>query len=253
MEKDYNYYVNAISKLKPIKDNSSLHIISNEYLVEGDKIVTLDIGSDPCSLPEVITVNDKIELERPNLTEYIKIKPKFINAIKTKKYFEFLSNNIMWNEELTSLDNNEKVKINRKMAYVTDDIVEYKYAKLSFTGEKWNEILLEIKNKLEEETGFKFNSVLLNLYKDGKDEIKWHSDKEDSLGEKPVIACINLGATRKFWFRKRGSDNPKFYYIVNDGDLLIMGENCQRDYVHAILKESEVNESRVSLTFRYNY
>ncbi len=112
---------------------------------------------------------------------------------------------------------------------------------------------MTFKDKLEKEISAKFNSVLLNLYANGKDEIKWHSDKEESLGENPVIACLNIGAKRKFWFRKKETGSDKFFYEVENGDLLIMGENCQKNYLHAILKEPDVKESRISLTYRYNF
>ena len=64
---------------------------------------------------------------------------------------------------------------------------------------------------------------------------------------------MNLGATRKFWFRKKESGSEKFFYEVENGDLLIMGENCQKNYLHAILKEPEVKEPRISLTYRFNF
>lgn len=94
--------------------------------------------------------------------------------------------------------------------------------------------------------------MLLNLYENGKDEIRWHSDKEDQLGDEPVIACVNLGATRKFHFLEKETGNKKFYNVAN-GDLLIMGDQCQKKFLHAILKEKDVTEPRISLTYRKVY
>lgn len=175
----------------------------------------------------------------------------FLGREETSNLFDFLFNNIDWKEELT-VDDGSKVKIKRKMSYVYEKEIDYKYARLSFRGETWNEKLAELRDKLNNSgnTFVKFNSVLLNLYKNGKDEIKWHSDKEKELGENAVIACINLGATRKFWFREKGPDKEPFFITVKDGDLLIMDAGCQEEYLHAILKESEVTEPRISLTFR---
>jgi alkylated DNA repair dioxygenase AlkB len=177
------------------------------------------------------------------------VKGLFDKSI-TEVAFKELYENIKWNGELNSLITGEKVKINRKMAYVSDTETVYSYASFYFKGEVWNDTLLSLKNKLETDSKVKFNSVLLNLYENGKDVINWHSDKEDILVENPIIACINLGATRKFWFRKKEYGSVKFSYDVEDGDLLIMGENCQRDYLHAILKENYIKEPRISLTFR---
>lgn len=171
----------------------------------------------------------------------------FLKKEETSELFNSLYRNISWKDELTAIDGS-KVKIKRKMSYVYDTIVNYKYAKLSFYGETWIPELALLRDKLNNKYG-KFNSVLLNLYKNGKDEIKWHSDKEKELGENAVIACINLGATRKFWFLNKES-GEKSSVFVRDGDLLIMEAGFQEEYLHAILLEKEVKEPRISLTFR---
>jgi len=182
--------------------------------------------------------------------EDILIIRNFLDLNKTKDQFKSLVNEIAWHEELTSTLDGSKVKINRKMAYVSDIPTKYTYANLEFPGEVWNKTLIEIRDQVNKEMKLNFNSVLLNWYKDGKDEIKWHSDKEEIIGPNPIIACINLGATRKFWFRQKVFGSEKFFHNVNDGDLLIMGDNCQANYLHAILKEKEVLKPRISLTFR---
>lgn len=193
-----------------------------------------------------------VDIDSINKYWDIKVIKKYSDSFVTKETFTELSTSTIWHEELISLKDGTKVKINRKMAYISDDgEKDYTYAGLSFPGQSWHSnTLLAMCDRLRKDCSYGFNSVLLNLYKDGKDEIKWHSDKEECLGENPVIACINLGATRKFWFRKKEPMSEKFFYEVEDGDLLIMGENCQKNYLHAILKEKEVTEPRISLTFR---
>ena len=65
--------------------------------------------------------------------------------------------------------------------------------------------LLPIRARLQAEFGVDFNSVLANLYRDGRDRMGWHSDNERELGPQPVIASLSLGATRRFVFRHRSS------------------------------------------------
>lgn len=48
-----------------------------------------------------------------------------------------------------------------------------------------------------------FNSVLINLYRDGRDSVSWHSDDEFSLGIHPTIASVSLGEVRKFEMRRK--------------------------------------------------
>ncbi len=38
--------------------------------------------------------------------------------------------------------------------------------------------------------------------------------------------------------------------LMENGDLLIMLDNCQENWLHAILKEKEIKDPRISLTFR---
>lgn len=182
--------------------------------------------------------------------EKIELISGFLNTEISDKIFKYLEENIEWHDTLLS-ENDEPVKIKRKMAYVFHEVVDYKYANLKFKGTVWNNTLSEIKTLIYESTGFEFNSVLLNYYKNGKDEIKWHSDKEKQLGdiEKSVIATINLGATRKFWYLNK-SDGTKDYYSVANGDLLMMNPGFQNEYLHAILPEKEIKGPRISLTFR---
>src|ERR1700712_5327895 len=51
----------------------------------------------------------------------------------------------------------------------------------------WTEELLLVKSKVEALAGMRFNSVLLNYYRDGNDSVAWHSDKESSFGKKTVV------------------------------------------------------------------
>lgn len=165
----------------------------------------------------------------------VDLKPALLNFITTTN-------------KLTTQDGKE-IKIRREMAYVTDEPVIYKYANLGLQGQAWNSSLAYLRDKLNEDFGFEFNSVLINVYQDGKDEIKWHSDKEEQLGKNPTIACLNFGATRKFWFLEKETGR-KLYCPLSERDLLVMGPNCQENYLHAILPEKEIEDSRISLTFR---
>ena len=174
----------------------------------------------------------------------------FFSKENSDKYFNDLLNNINWCDTLKAT-NGEDVKINRKMAYVSDlgsDYI-YKYASLQLVGSPWCDSLIELRDRLNFNMNGYFNSVLLNLYNDGKDEIKWHSDSEPQLGENPIIATVNLGATRTFRFVNKET-GEKIAIPLDHGDLLMMHENCQKNYKHAILPEKSVKEPRISLTFR---
>lgn len=173
----------------------------------------------------------------------------FMSIEKSDELFKILLNDPKWHNELRTIDGSVK-KIKRKMAYVYDRVVDYKYGNFILPGDVWTDTLSSVKYLIEAASYGKFNSVLLNLYEDGKDEIKWHSDKEEQLGPNPVIASLNLGATRNFHMLKKET-GEKIKIPLSNGDLLVMGKDCQQNWLHAILPEKEIKEPRISLTFRW--
>jgi len=46
-------------------------------------------------------------------------------------------------------------------------------------------IYLHLKHKIELTTGKRFNSLLVNLYRDGQDSVAYHADNEAILGTNP--------------------------------------------------------------------
>lgn len=103
---------------------------------------------------------------------------------------------------------------------------------------------------VEERAGARFNSVLLNLYRDGRDSVAWHSDDEPELGEEPVIASLSIGASRKFCVREKVGGRRTEVYL-EDGDLLVMSGRSQADFQHCLPKTAHKVGPRVNLTFRW--
>ena len=87
-------------------------------------------------------------------------------------------------------------QIPRLQAWYADNEIEYTYSGKKLQRRNWNNLLLEIKEKIETITSFKFNSVLANLYRDGNDSMGLHSDDEKELGKNPVIASFSRGDSR---------------------------------------------------------
>lgn len=114
----------------------------------------------------------------------------------------------------------------------------------------WTPELLTLKEKIEKEFGYKFNGVLLNLYRDNNDSVAWHRDKESRYGKRPVIASISLGEIRNFDFRKRDHHQSKYSLPLPNGSLLIMKGDLQENWEHRIAKSTIPMKERVNLTFR---
>jgi len=140
-------------------------------------------------------------------------------------------------------------QIPRLQAWYADNKVEYTYSGKKLQRHNWNNLLLEIKEKIENITSFKFNSVLANLYRDGNDSMGLHSDDEKELGKKPVIASLSLGETREIYFKHK---NKKLNLIIPQasGQLLVMHGKTQEYWKHEIKKTKKIKKPRINLTFR---
>lgn len=176
--------------------------------------------------------------------------PRFLSQEQADRIFQSLSTGIDWHSVLKA-DDGTDVPIKRSMAYASNTPTTYRYAGLSFPGQGWTFELEAVRTILNDRMDYQFNSVLLNRYQNGREEIRWHSDKEPQLGPTPAIATINLGASRTFHLMEIAT-KKKYAFLLGHGDLLLMLEGCQQNFIHAILKEKEVVDPRISLTFRYN-
>lgn len=110
--------------------------------------------------------------------------------------------------------------------------------------------LLGLRHLCESRSGTSFNSVLVNLYRNGDDSMGWHADDEPELGSSPVIASLSLGATRRFRFRHRLTGET-IDHDLTGGSLLVMSGACQSAWMHAIPKQKRIVDARVNLTFRF--
>lgn len=118
-------------------------------------------------------------------------------------------------------------------------------------GPDWTPELLAIRKRVESETQLQFNAVLLNLYRDGKDGVLWHSDKEGNSGKDSIIASVTFGATRMFRLRhKFRIDIPQVEIPLHHGSFLLMAGTTNSFWQHQIPKTAKPVLSRINLTFR---
>lgn len=116
-------------------------------------------------------------------------------------------------------------------------------------AESWPDFLAEVRDRIETSSSFHFNFVVGNRYRTGKDSIGWHSDDLPQIGERPAIASLSLGGTRKFKLRHKESGET-FDYELESGTLLIMLPGCQESWVHAVPKTARPVGERINWTFR---
>jgi alkylated DNA repair dioxygenase AlkB len=107
-----------------------------------------------------------------------------------------------------------------------------------------------IKEKLERLAGVTFNSVLLNYYRDGNDSVAWHSDKENVLGKRPVIASVTFGQVRSFDIRRKTEYKEIYSVRLEHGSFLLMKAGLQEAFKHRVAKSMGPMIPRINLTFR---
>lgn len=142
----------------------------------------------------------------------------------------------------------------RLVAWFGDAAATYTYSGLRMEPLAWTDTLSAIRTEVEHAAQAKFNSVLLNYYRDQNDSMGLHSDDEPELGLKPVIASVSLGERRTFILRhKRRRDLKPVRLPLESGSLLLMQGDTQHNWKHGIHKESRPCGPRVNLTFRRIY
>jgi alkylated DNA repair dioxygenase AlkB len=90
--------------------------------------------------------------------------------------------------------------------------------------------------------------VGLNFYRDGRDSVAPHRDRELRDLDDTIVAIVTLGARRPFLVRARGGGRS-IDLAPASGDLLVMGGSCQRHYEHGVPKVARAGP-RISASYR---
>lgn len=182
---------------------------------------------------------------------WIKYYPGFIE--NHLLFFDIILKELVLEQEVLNFGGKES-KMPRFVAWYGDEGKEYTYSRKTFIPKPWTPTLLDLKLMIERHLiDVKFNSCLVNYYRDGNDSIGWHADSEKGLGRNPIIASISLGDHRKFDFKRISDSKQKFSIPLGGGDLLVMGGDIQHNWLHGIKKTSEKVDSRINFTFRTIY
>lgn len=178
--------------------------------------------------------------------------PEFLAQSEAEQLFSQLKSSIDWRQDKISVYG-KQYPIPRLQAFIADEGITYTYSGLTLYGSGFPDYIETLKNRISSITNTKFNALLANLYRDGKDHMGWHSDDERELGAAPVIASLSLGAERTFQLRNRRSPKQRIDIELASGSLLIMGPELQQQWQHALPKRLRVSQPRINLTFRYIY
>lgn len=138
----------------------------------------------------------------------------------------------------------------RQSLWIGDPDAVYTYSGTRFTPHAWTPTLTQLRERVEALCAHRFNSVLCNLYRDGRDSMGAHSDDEPELGPTPTIASLSFGAVRRFRLRHKHDPAAQLVLELPPGSLLVMAGATQRNYRHDLPRALRVHEPRINLTFR---
>lgn len=177
----------------------------------------------------------------------VQFYPHFLNSIDDLGWFQ-KSQQLEWTRSEISIYG-KSIPMPRDESLFGDQDLSYEYRGSKIKAQPWPDFLLAARDRIQALSGYKFNFVVGNRYRTGKDSIGWHSDNFPQIGERPAIASLSLGSTRKFKLRHKEIGGTVDYHLES-GSLLIMLPGCQEDWMHAVPKTARPVGDRINWTFR---
>lgn len=176
--------------------------------------------------------------------------PEWLAPERADRLFRDLYDNIPWRQETVVLFGRRHA-VPRLQAWCGDPGAGYSYSGLHLAPQPWLPALQAVRLALSRLLSVDFNGVLVNLYRNGRDSMGWHSDNEPELGCRPVIASVSLGARRRFRLRHIHDRQRTHALELEHGSLLVMGAGVQESWQHQLPRSAVVQEPRINMTFRY--
>jgi alkylated DNA repair dioxygenase AlkB len=144
----------------------------------------------------------------------------------------------------------KRIVTDRKVSWHGDIPFSYTYSGIQRTAQPWTPTLAALKARIEAATSTTYNSCLANLYHHGGEGMAWHSDDESMLAYHAPIASLSLGAARRFDFKHKTDPTLRVSIHLDHGHLLLMRDETQTHWLHALPKTKKVLTPRINLTFR---
>jgi alkylated DNA repair dioxygenase AlkB len=175
--------------------------------------------------------------------------PAFLSAEESDAFFRDLLDHRAWQQEMIRIFG-KVMAVPRLTAWYGDAGKSYAYSGIAHHPQPWTPTLRAIKHRIETVADVQFTSVLLNLYRNGRDSVGWHSDDESALGQHPVIGSVSFGTTRCFQLKHKQMSAQRTSIDLAHGSFLLMQGATQQHWLHRIPKTARACGPRINLTFR---
>ncbi|MBS0566941.1 MAG: alpha-ketoglutarate-dependent dioxygenase AlkB [Proteobacteria bacterium] len=174
---------------------------------------------------------------------------QFCDDAQAARWFARLHEEIPWEQHRLRIFGRE-IDAPRLSRWIGDAEAVYTYSGSRFVPSAWTPALAELRAVVCAHGAECCNSVLANLYRDGRDSMGWHSDDEPELGSEPVIWSFSFGGVRRFRLRHRHDPRLRLELELAAGSLLRMAGTTQHHYRHDLPKTARTVAARINLTFR---
>ena len=172
----------------------------------------------------------------------ITYRPRFVDPATAEAWFAELRHGIEWRSE-------------RRMMY--DREIDVPRLMNSFRLDpalpSTPDAILDASRLVIEATSVPFNSVGLNLYRDGRDSVAPHNDHLNEIRKGCPIALVSLGATRRMTIRAKEAPRRALNIDLEAGSLFVMDYLTQLHYTHGVPKTNDPVGERISLAFRVRW
>jgi alkylated DNA repair dioxygenase AlkB len=165
--------------------------------------------------------------------------PGFVDAPTAEGWFEELRRGVPWRSQRRIMYERE-VDVPRLLGHF----------RLDPPPEDTPAPIVDAAGRVRDALGVPFNSVGLNLYRDGGDSVAPHNDHLYDIREGFPIALLSLGATRRMTIRAKEAPRRVIHLDLEPGSLLVMDYTTQLHYTHAVPKAAGPVGERISLAFR---
>jgi alkylated DNA repair dioxygenase AlkB len=168
--------------------------------------------------------------------------PRFVAAPLAQAWFAELRGAVSWKAERRRMYDRE-VDVPRLTAH-------FRLGPESSEEGPPPDAILQAARHVIAATSLPFNSVGLNLYRDGRDSVAPHNDHLNVITEGFPIALLSLGATRRMTIRAKAPPRRALHVDLEGGSLLMMSYATQLHYTHGVPKTPVAVGERISLAFR---
>jgi alkylated DNA repair dioxygenase AlkB len=138
----------------------------------------------------------------------------------------------------------------RTSQFASDEAAGYTFSRQFMQARATTPEERAIMSTIESTTGFNYNAILYNRYRNGTEKIGSHSDDEREIVGGSSVMIISRGATRKFRIRKKDAKGIFMDIPTRPYRAIAMIGEFQKNYKHEVPEEKTITTARESASFR---